>query len=74
MREIALENSLRSSAMRMARAFAPISSTPCRASTPVSCSSSATFSAVCPPIVGRMASGFSFSITRSTHSGVMGSM
>jgi hypothetical protein len=31
-------------------------------------------SAVCPPIVGRMASGFSASMTFSTHSGVRGSM
>ena len=31
-------------------------------------------SAVCPPIVGSSASGFSRSITRSTHSGVSGSM
>jgi hypothetical protein len=32
------------------------------------------FSAVCPPSVGRRASGRSFSITAATNSGVIGSM
>ena len=48
--------------------------TPWRASTPRSASFMATFSAVCPPIVGSSASGFSRSMTSSTNSGVTGSM
>jgi hypothetical protein len=35
---------------------------------------SAQFKAVCPPIVGSSASGFSFSMIFSTISGVIGSM
>ena len=61
-------------AVRMARALAPISSTPYFSSTPFSCSAMATLSAVWPPSVGSSASGFSRAITRSTHSGVTGSM
>ncbi len=59
--------------MRIARALAPISSTPYFASTPCSASVSATLSAVCPPIVGSSASGRSAAITFSTYSGVTGS-
>ena len=73
-RFIAMANSSRSSAIAIARAFAPISSTPYCASTPLRCSAIATLSAVCPPIVGSSASGRSRAITRSTHSGVTGSM
>jgi len=58
----------------MARAFAPMSSTPWRASVPSRASAIATFSAVWPPIVGSKASGRSRSITRRTHSGVTGSI
>ncbi len=73
-RSMASANSSRSSAIRIARASAPSSSTPHRSSTPLSYSSSATFSAVCPPMVGSSASGRSRSMIRSTHSAVMGSM
>ena len=54
---IAARNSERSSAVRIASRFAPISSTSYSASTPFSDSSTARFSAVCPPSVGRNASG-----------------
>ena len=74
MRAMAAANSCRSSATRIARAFAPISCTPYLSSTPVSCSASATFSAVCPPIVGSSASGRSAAMTFSTYSAVTGSM
>ena len=57
----------------MARAFAPISSTPNRSSVPSRTNAIATFNAVCPPIVGSSASGRSRSITLRTHSGVTGS-
>jgi hypothetical protein len=70
---MASANSLRSSATRMARALAPMSSTPYCASTPRSCSASATLSAVCPPMVGSTASGRSRAMTFSTNSGVTGS-
>src|SRR5215217_7343264 len=49
-RSIASPNCLRSSAIAIARADAPISSTPCLASTPRSESVMATLSAVWPPI------------------------
>ena len=71
---IASPKSFRSSASAIARAFAPMSSTPCFSSTPVSCRAIATLSAVCPPIVGSSASGFSRSMISSTYSGVSGSM
>ncbi len=74
MRRIAAPNSARSSAIWMARAFAPISSTPKRSSVPSLTSAIATLRAVCPPIVGRRASGRSRSITLRTQSGVTGSM
>jgi hypothetical protein len=53
--------------------LAPISSTPYFSSTPLSCSATAVFSAVCPPSVGRIASGRSRAMTSSTNSGVIGS-
>ena len=71
---IASPNSLRSSAIAIARASAPISSTPYFSSTPLSASAIATLSAVWPPIVGRSASGCSRSMISSTNSGVTGSM
>ena len=74
MRSIASPNCLRSSAIAIARAVAPISSTPCFSSTPRSDSAIATLSAVWPPIVGSSASGFSRSMISSTNSGVTGSM
>ena len=70
---IASPKSLRSSATRIARALAPMSSQPYCASTPLSWSASATLSAVCPPMVGRMASGRSLAMTFSTNSVVTGS-
>jgi len=73
-RRIAWANSSRSSASRMARSLAPISSTPKRSSVPSRCSAMATLRAVCPPMVGSNASGRSRSITLATHSGVTGSM
>ena len=74
MRPIASANSARSSATLIARSLAPMRATLCRASTPRSDRASATLSAVCPPMVGSTASGFSRSITSSTNSGVTGSM
>ncbi len=71
---IASPNNLRSSATAIARAFAPISSTPYFSSTPLSWSFIATLSAVWPPIVGSSASGFSRAMISSTYSGVTGSM
>ena len=71
---IASPKSLRSSATAMARALAPMSSTPYLASTPFSCRAMATLSAVCPPIVGSSASGRSRAMMSSTYSGVTGSM
>jgi hypothetical protein len=53
--------------------LAPISSTPYLSRTPLECSATAVFRAVCPPSVGRMASGRSRAITSSTNSGVIGS-
>ena len=74
MRFMASANSARSSAIRMARSFAPISSTPNRSSVPSRCSAIATLSAVWPPMVGSSASGRSRSMILATHSGVTGSM
>ena len=64
----------RSSALRITSALAPSISIPSRSKTPRSFSASAVLSAVCPPRVGRTASGRSFSRIFSTASGVMGSM
>jgi hypothetical protein len=66
-------NSCRSSPRRIASMLAPISSTPYLSRTPLECSATAVFRAVCPPSVGRMASGRSRAITSSTNSGVIGS-
>ncbi len=74
MRRIAAANSARSSAIWIAGALAPISSTPNWASVPSRASAIATLRAVCPPIVGSSASGRSRSMTLRTHSGVTGSM
>ena len=71
---IASRNSRRSSPSLMASTFAPISFTPYLSSTPASWSATARLSAVCPPTVGRIASGRSFSMTFVTASTVSGSM
>ncbi len=60
--------------MRMASRLAPISSTPYFSSTPWSARSSAQFSAVCPPMVGSSASGFSLAMIFSTVCQLIGSM
>ncbi len=52
---MASRKSSRSSALSMAWAVAPISSTSCSASVPIFSSASAQFSAVCPPMVGSSA-------------------
>ena len=70
---IASRKSCRSSALAIASSFAPISSTPWRASAPLFASAIAVLSAVCPPIVGSSASGFSRAMIFSTISGVIGS-
>jgi hypothetical protein len=67
-------NFSRSSALSIASRFAPIISTPNFSSTPSRARSRAQFSAVCPPIVGRSASGRSFSMMRATMGQVIGSM
>ena len=74
MRVMACLNFSRSSAMSMASRDAPIISTPYFSSTPCLAKSSAQFSAVCPPIVGRIASGFSLAIIFSTMRQVIGSI
>ncbi len=71
---IASLNFSRSSAFSIACSLAPIISTPYFASTPWRCRSSAQFSAVCPPIVGRTASGRSLAMIFSTTCQVIGSM
>ncbi len=73
-RSIAWRNSWRSSALAMAASLAPISSTPCAASTPPCDSAIAVLSAVCPPMVGSSASGFSRAMIFSTKAGVIGSI
>ena len=70
---IASRKSCRSSATWMASIWAPMSFTPYLSSTPASCSATARFSAVWPPTVGRIASGFSRAMMRSTTSTVSGS-
>ena len=70
---IARRNRSLSSARRMAGSFAPMSSTPQASSAPDSASATAVFSPVCPPMVGRRASGRSFSMIASATRGVMGS-
>ena len=71
---IASRNSLRSSALSMASAVAPIICTLNLSSVPCFFSDSAQLSAVCPPMVGSSASGRSFSMILATISGVIGSI
>ena len=66
-------NRSRSSPALIASIRAPISSVPYRARMPVSCSSTAAFSAVWPPRVGSTASGRSVAMTFSSTSAVIGS-
>jgi len=73
-RSIASRKSLRSSAISIASRLAPIISTPYFASTPISSSASEVLRPVCPPMVGRSASGRSFSMILATVSGVIGSI
>ena len=63
---MALSNKLRSSALSIASRVAPIICTPCFSNTPSRARSSAQFKAVCPPMVGKTTSGFSFSIILAT--------
>ncbi len=70
---MASRKSWRSSALSMASAVAPIISTLNFSSTPIFLSDRAQFSAVWPPMVGRSASGRSFSMILATISGVIGS-
>jgi hypothetical protein len=72
LRIVALKTS-RSSARLMASTFAPISSQLYFARTPAASRSSARFRPVCPPIVGRIASGRSAAMMRSSTSTVSGS-
>jgi len=60
--------------LAIAPSLAPMSSTPNRLSAPDRAKAMAVLSAVWPPMVGRSASGRSFSMMRSTISGVMGSI
>ena len=71
---IACLNFSRSSALSIASRDAPIISTSYFSSTPCLARSSAQFSAVCPPMVGRIASGFSLAMIFSTIFQVIGSM
>ena len=71
---IAALKRLRSSARAMASAFAPIISTPHAARTPALARPVARLSAVCPPRVGRRASGRSLRMMAATESTVSGSM
>jgi len=70
---IAFLNSSRSSAVRIASVFAPMSSTRCSSSTPRAESSIARLSAVWPPIVGRSASGRSRATIAASTSASSGS-
>ena len=63
----------RSSATSIAAREAPIKTVPWRSRVPLSASASAVFSAVCPPMVGSRASGFSAATICATISGVIGS-
>ena len=74
MRVIAALNFSRSSALSIAFFDAPISSTSYLLSTPSRARSSAQLSAVCPPIVGRSASGRSRSMILASIGQVIGSM
>ena len=72
--DIAALKRFRSSARAIASAFAPIISTPHSASTPDLARPVARLSAVCPPSVGRRASGRSLRMMAATESTVSGSM
>ena len=63
-----------SSALSIAVLFAPIKTTLCFSRMPFLSNVSAVFKAVWPPIVGNIASGFSFSIIFSTDSQWIGSI
>ena len=63
-----------SSALEIALAFAPINSTLFFFNIPFFSITIATFNAVCPPMVGKIAHGFSFFIIFSTISVVIGSI
>ena len=69
-----LSKSSLSSALSMASFFAPINSTPNCSKTPLDAKVKAVFNAVCPPMVGSNASGFSFSIMAATTFQLIGSM
>ena len=71
---IASLNFWRSSALSIASGEAPINSQPYFSNTPWRCKSNAQFKAVWPPMVGKMASGFSVAMMRSTTSQVIGSI
>ena len=71
--DMASRNFSRSSALSIAAASAPISSTPYFASVPSRSSASAVLSAVCPPMVGSTASGRSLAMIEATTAGVIGS-
>ena len=70
---MAFANSSRSSPTRMESRSQPMTSTPHSSSTPDSPSAIAQFSAVWPPMLGRMASGRSLRMTLPTASAVSGS-
>ena len=70
---IASRKASRSSATAIAAREAPMRATPWRSSVPSSASASAVLSAVCPPMVGSSASGFSAATMRPTNAGVIGS-
>jgi hypothetical protein len=70
---MAARNRSRSSALAMTSERAPIISTPCASSTPERASSSPVLSAVCPPMVGNSASGFSRAMILARVSWVIGS-
>ena len=71
---IVFRKSSRFSALFIASIEAPISSTPLLLSTPLSLSLIAILSAVCPPIVGKITSGFSILMTDSRVFMVIGSI
>ena len=73
-RSMASRNNLRSSAISMASRLAPIISTLYFSNTPMSANASEVLRPVCPPIVGKRASGRSISMILATTSGVIGSM
>ena len=67
-------NRSRSSARRIVSSGVPSSRMPYLSSTPASASSTVRFRPVCPPSVGRMPSGLSASMTRSSTAALSGSM